>query len=200
MTRPGVGNAKGKADTAGPLAPPTGDFETGVADGDHHEVRLWLRLLTCTNLIEREIRNNLRNDFNITLPRFDLLAQLDRAASGAAGGDRETGELTMGELSRRLMVSNGNVTGLIDRLVDEGLVERRPAPGDRRSQLVRLTRPGKTAFDAMIPVHEAWLEKLFAGLSAEEAQALYDLLARLKGSLEDVAERHANKDRKGKRA
>ena len=103
-----------------------GDYETAVSADDHLDVRIWLRLLTCTNMIEGRVRRNLREEFDFTLPRFDLLAQLDRAETG----------LTMGELSRRLMVSNGNVTGLIDRLVNEGLVARKPAPEDRRAHLV----------------------------------------------------------------
>ena len=100
------------------------DFETGLSDDDRLELRVWLRLLACTNRIDQGVRRGLREAFEITLPRFDLLAQLDRASDG----------LTMGELSRRLMVTNGNVTGLIDRLVGEGLVERKPSPrtGARR--------------------------------------------------------------------
>lgn len=152
---------------------PDRDLETGVGDGDHAAVRLWLRLLTCTSMIERDVRNNLRADFATTLPRFDLMAQLDRAGDAIA----------MGELSRRLMVSNGNVTGLIERLVQEGLVERSHAPGDRRSHLVRLTKAGKKAFDAMTPVHEHWIETLFGGLGEAETRQLYDLLAHLKRSL-----------------
>lgn len=166
-------------------AAPEGDLETALGDGDHAAVRLWLRLLTCTSLVEREVRNNLRTEFSITLPRFDLMAQLDRAGKA----------LTMGELSRRLMVSNGNVTGLIERLVQEGLVDRKPAPGDRRSHLVKLTRAGKKAFDAMTPVHEDWIEQMFAGLSEAETRQLYDLLARLKASLGEALE-DSDKDTK----
>ena len=155
-------------------APPAaGDYETSVTTDDRLEVRIWLRLLTCTNLIEQQVRRNLRHDFDITLPRFDLLAQLDRAETG----------LTMGELSRRLMVSNGNVTGLIDRLVGEGLVERQPSPDDRRAQLVRLTKAGKKAFDTMTPEHQAWVNDLLGGLARNEMQALHELLGKLKSSL-----------------
>jgi len=167
-----------------------GDLETGVGDGDHVAVRLWLRLLTCTSMIERDVRNNLRSDFSTTLPRFDLMAQLDRA------GDA----LTMGELSRRLMVSNGNVTGLIERLVQEGLVKRSHAPGDRRSHLVQLTKAGKKAFDAMTPVHERWIENLFAGMGEAESRELYDLLARLKQSLVDAAGEDTGDKKKGKKS
>ena len=97
------------------------DAETKVAErpGDHEaELRLWLRLLTCTTLIECEIRQRLRAEFDVTLPRFDLMAQLDKAPNG----------MTLGELSQRMMVSNGNITGLVDRLTEQGLIRRRPAP------------------------------------------------------------------------
>lgn len=150
-----------------------GDFETGLSGDDRLDLRVWLRLLTCSNLIERTVRRRLRQEFDITLPRFDLLAQLDRTPEG----------LTMGALSHRLMVSNGNVTGLIDRLVDEGLVERLPAPGDRRAQVVRLTKAGKRVFDRMTPVHAAWIQELFGGLDRVELTALHELLATLKSSL-----------------
>ncbi len=158
----------------GPTSPaPSGDFETALSSDDGLDLRVWLRLLTCSTLIEREVRQRLREEFDITLPRFDLLAQLDRAPDG----------LTMGTLSSRLMVSNGNITGLIDRLVTEGLVERQPAPGDRRAQLVRLTPEGKDAFDRMTPAHAGWIHNLFAGLDRTELTALFDSLAKLKASL-----------------
>ncbi|MDJ0949715.1 MAG: MarR family transcriptional regulator [Alphaproteobacteria bacterium] len=150
-----------------------GDFETGLNADDQLELRVWLRLLTCANLIERNVRQNLRETFDTTLPRFDLMAQLDRAPDG----------LTMGALSRRMMVTNGNVTGLIDRLVTEGLVERRPAPGDRRAQVVRLTRAGKRAFDGMTPAHADWINEMFKGLGRQDMTALLRLLAKLKQSL-----------------
>ena len=93
------------------------------------ELRLWLRLLTCTTLIEGEVRRRLRDEFDVTLPRFDLMAQLDKAPDG----------MTLGELSQRMMVSNGNVTGLVERLVAQGLLDRRASPNDRRAQIVSLT-------------------------------------------------------------
>ncbi len=148
------------------------DYETALAQGERLEIRLWLRLLTCTNLIEGRVRRGLRQDFDTTLPRFDLMAQLDRAPDG----------LSLSQLSRRLMVSNGNVTGLVERLVAEGLVESRPDPGDRRTQLVRLTAAGHTAFQAMTPVHERWIAELMAGLSRAEMAQLHELLAKLKRS------------------
>jgi DNA-binding MarR family transcriptional regulator len=150
------------------------DRESGLARDDKLELRVWLRLLTCANLVEGQVRNGLRETFEITLPRFDLLAQLDRAPEG----------LTMGELSNRLMVSNGNVTGLTERLVSEGLVARLPSPRDRRESRVKLTAQGKRIFDRMTPVHERWIDELFAGLSRAEMAQLLDLLGKLKSSLQ----------------
>jgi DNA-binding MarR family transcriptional regulator len=153
--------------------PATADRESALMSDDKLELRLWLRLLTCGNLIEREVRARLRQTFATTLPRFDLLAQLDRAPTG----------LTMGELSLRLMVSNGNVTGLTDALVREGLVSRVPEPDDRRSLRIRLTTAGKRAFDAMTPIHEHWIDEMMAGLTRAEMAHLLELLGRLKLSL-----------------
>jgi DNA-binding MarR family transcriptional regulator len=149
------------------------DLETRMRSDDRLELRAWLRLLTCTSMIERHVRQHLRA-FAATLPRFDLLAQLDRAPEG----------LAMGDLSRRLMVTNGNVTGLIDRMVAEGLVERRKAADDRRIQRVRLTRAGKAAFDRITPAHERWIAGLMAGMTRPEMAELHLLLGQLKGSIE----------------
>ena len=154
--------------------PLAGDRETGVTKDDRLDLRVWFRLLTCATLIERSVRQGLREEFGITLPRFDLLAQLDRAPDG----------LTMGELSRRLMVTNGNVTGLIDRLVTEGLVARQPSQHDRRAQVVRLTVAGKQAFDAMIPIHQDFIAGRLEGLSRGELADLHRLLGKLKTSFE----------------
>lgn len=142
--------------------------ETGQQD-----LRIWLRLLACTNLIETRVRKGLRESFDTTLPRFDLMAQLSRAAGG----------MTMGELSRRLMVSNGNVTGLIDRLVAERLVERRTDEADRRAQRVRLTAAGRRAFDAMTPVHQAWVAEALTPLDPADKADLLRLLSKLKSAL-----------------
>jgi len=151
------------------------DRETRLAGDARLELRLWLRLLTCSTLIERLVRSKLRTSFDMTLPRFDFLAQLDRARDG----------LTMGELSDRLMVSNGNVTGLADRLAQEGLIMREVDAADRRSQRVRLTPAGKVAFDAMTPAHEAWIDQAMAGLTRTELAQLHQLLGRLKTVLHD---------------
>jgi DNA-binding MarR family transcriptional regulator len=151
------------------------DAETKVSErpADHEaELRLWLRLLTCTTLIEGEIRRRLRDSFDITLPRFDLMAQLDKAPGG----------MTLGELSQRMMVSNGNVTGLAERLVQQGLLDRRPSPTDRRAQIVSLTAEGRRAFRSMARTHEDWIAEIFGDLSASEVDELMRLLARTKGS------------------
>ncbi len=157
------------------------DCESAVRRDDRLELRVWLRLLTCANLIENRVRQRLRKTFEMTLPRFDLLAQLERAPDG----------LTMGELSRRLMVTNGNVTGLIDRMAGEELVERTAAPGDRRVQLVRLTAAGRRAFDAMTLEHGSWIVAMMGDLGRKEMAQLYSLLAKLKGSVEDAGRRDA---------
>jgi DNA-binding MarR family transcriptional regulator len=151
------------------------DAETKVAErpADHEaELRLWLRLLTCTTLIEGEVRRRLRDEFDVTLPRFDLMAQLDKAPNG----------MTLGELSQRMMVSNGNVTGLAERLVEQGLLDRRPAANDRRAQIVSLTAEGRRAFRAMARTHEDWIAEIFAGLDAAEIESLMNLLAKAKAS------------------
>jgi DNA-binding MarR family transcriptional regulator len=151
------------------------DYET-AAHGTHEpELRLWLRLLTCTLMIENEVRSRLREAFDVTLPRFDLMAQLDKAPDG----------LTMGELSRRLMVSNGNVTGITDRLVSEGLVAREPSPTDRRTAFVRLTPEGRRAFRAMAHRHEAWIADFFDGMTADEIRELMRLLGKAKQSVRE---------------
>ncbi len=144
----------------------------GAPDGKR-SLRLWLRLLTCTTTIEQTISQRLRDEFGSTLPRFDMLSALDRAG--------ETG-LTMGEVSRMLMVSNGNVTGLAQRLKADGLIEHLPG-ADRRVQRVRLTGDGRLRFAAMARAHEHWVETLLAGLTEAEAEDLSILLEQTKRSL-----------------
>jgi len=145
------------------------DRETASRTDDHQALRLWLRLLTCTQLIEREVRARLRGRFATTLPRFDLMSQLERHPEG----------LKMNALSRRLMVTGGNVTGIVDQLVREGLVERSP-DADRRAFRVRLTRAGGRAFADMARAHEEWIVELLAGLTRREHAELFALLAKLK--------------------
>ena len=149
------------------------DSETRASAEDHMALRLWLRLLACTNLVEAPLRKRLREQFKGSLPRFDLMAQLDRQPGG----------MKMRELSRRLMVTGGNVTGLTDRLVAEGLVERHEDPVDRRACTVRLTMEGRRQFRAMARAHEAWVAELFGGLSAAQQKQLFELLGKLKPSI-----------------
>lgn len=144
-------------------------------------LRLWLRLLSCTNVIERRVRDALRTEFDSTLPRFDFLAQLDHAR---AGGEAH---LSMGELSRRLMVSNGNVTGLAARLEREGLVERVVSPTDRRQQLVCLTAAGRRALRRMAIPHRRWIGELFATMEAGDRRELHRLLGQLKRAAESAS-------------
>jgi DNA-binding MarR family transcriptional regulator len=160
------------SDIRQPVPVPANDRETSATREDKLELRLWLRLLTCSSLIEQNVRGALRTQFDTTLPRFDLLAQLDRAPDG----------LTMSELSARMMVSNGNITGLADRLV-----KRTPSQRDRRSSHISLTPAGKKAFDAMTPVHEGWIDRMMAGLSRQEMQQLFQLLGKLKQSVHQNA-------------
>ena len=154
------------------------DLETRATADDHRALRLWLRLLTCSQLIERQVRSRLRGRFGITLPRFDLLSQLERHPQG----------LKMNELSRLLMVTGGNVTGVVDQLVKEGLVERVDEPTDRRAWRVKLTRAGGKAFAEMARAHEEWVVELLSGVSRRDSDALMQLLARLKqATLENSA-------------
>ena len=153
------------------------DMETRLTDEHHQALKLWLRLLSCTNLVEAQVRSRLRTEFDTTLPRFDLLAQLERNPGG----------LKMSELSRRLMVSGGNVTGLTDQLEKEGLVARADDPGDRRAYTVKLTAAGRTRFARMATMHEQWVIELFAGLSSSEKTQVHRLLAKLKLHLAGTA-------------
>ena len=155
----------------------------GEAHADHpaghaKDLRLWLRLLAVSNLIEAEIRRRLRERFNTTLPRFDLLAQLERAPDG----------ILLGELSRRMMVSNGNVTGLVERLVQEGAIVRETLETDRRAVKVRLTPDGRAAFTAMAAEHSDWVAELLGGLGAGELDQLYHRLGDLKTSVTSATE------------
>ena len=140
---------------------------------EHPEaLRLWLRLLTCTQLVEKQVRTQLREQFDTTLPRFDLMAQLERNPDG----------LKMNELSRRMMVTGGNVTGITDQLVTEGLVERMEVDGDRRAYRVRLTARGHKVFGEMARQHEGWIVAAFEALSPREVESFYKLLGKVKQS------------------
>lgn len=149
------------------------DLETRVTDADHTALRLWLRLLTCTNLIEADVRHLLRTRFASTLPRFDLLAQLERSKEG----------LRMSELSRRLMVTGGNVTALTEQMQAEGWLRRESQADDRRVIRVRLTPEGRDRFQAMARDHERWVCALLDSLDRDEQQTLLDLLGKLKAGI-----------------
>ncbi len=146
------------------------DAETRAHDDHHLSLRLWLRLLACTNQIESRVRANLQAQFGTTLPRFDLMAQLERAPQG----------LKMSELSQRMMVTGGNVTGITDGLEKEGLVVREADASDRRVFRVKLTPEGERQFRRMASEHEQWVIDLFASLSAKQKKQLADLLGELK--------------------
>ena len=146
------------------------DAETRIRDDHHLSVRLWLRMLSCTNRIENIVRQSLQANFATTLPRFDLMAQLERAPHG----------LKMSELSQRMMVTGGNVTGITDGLEKEGLVVREVDPTDRRVYRVRLTAEGQRQFRRMAGEHEQWVIALFGGMSTREKGQLVELLGELK--------------------
>jgi len=152
------------------------DAETKALEAPHDhkdDLRLWLRLLTCSNLVESEIRRELRERFDTTLPRFDFLAQLERYPDG----------MTLGDLSKRMMVSNGNITAVAERMLQAGLIERTPMPNDRRVQIVKLTAPGRAEFANMATEHKRWIAGLFAGLRPAEIVELLRLLGKLKASV-----------------
>ena len=150
------------------------DLETRTTTNDHQALRLWLRLLSCTVRMENHVRACLRRQFNTTLPRFDLMAQLDRHPDG----------LRMHELSKRLMVTRGNITGITDQLEREGLVVRSFDAHDRRAIAVKLTSKGAKRFREMAADHERWVVELLSGLSSEEKREIFTLLGKLKTHLD----------------
>ena len=152
------------------------DLATRLTQDHHQSLKLWLRMLSCTMRIENEIRSRLRATFDITLPRFDLMAQLERHPDG----------LRMGELSKRMMVTGGNITGITDQLEREKLVQRVTDPHDRRASSVQLTAAGRAAFNAMAAVHEGWIEELLQDIPTEDKAQLIVLLARMKDKLNDA--------------
>jgi DNA-binding MarR family transcriptional regulator len=152
------------------------DRETIARADDHRALRIWLRLLTCTQMIERQVRSNLREQFGTTLPRFDLMAQLERHREG----------LKMNELSRLLMVTGGNVTAIVDQLEKEGQVERLDAPDDRRAYRIRLTKSGEKSFIEMARAHEEWVVELLSGMSKKDQDELLRLLAKVKQNAAEV--------------
>ena len=135
-------------------------------------LRTWLRLLSCETVIEQKVRTRLREEFSITLPQFDVLSELQRAEA----------PLTMSELSRELMVSNGNVTGVIDRLEKSDLVTRSRPDYDRRVQHIDLTRKGRSTFSKMAEQHEKWIYEMLAELSGNDLRELQGLLLKMRRS------------------
>lgn len=151
--------------------PDTDDLET-------RKLGLWLRLITNSQIIEKEIRTKFRSEFGVTLPRFDLMSALYR----------EQGGLTMGELSKRLLVSNGNVTGIVERLKKEGLVKRWILPTDRRVYSVGLTPKGRTDFKKLADRHRQWITDILGGLTEDETIQMSEMMNRLRESLKDREE------------
>ncbi|MDC0403895.1 MarR family transcriptional regulator [Porticoccaceae bacterium] len=157
------------------------DSEHRGSDSEHKSLRLWLRLLTCSNLVENHLRAKLRTEFNSTLPRFDLMAQLHRYPEG----------MRMGDLSKLMMVSGGNVTGICNQLEKEQVVVREVCSGDRRAFVVKLSKKGQRLFDKMSVAHESWLVELFAELQESDTGKLMDGLGQIKKSIHRL-EREAN--------
>lgn len=145
----------------------------GAASKDR--LRLWLRLLRLSRMIESEVRERLRAEHGTTLPRFDVLAALYRAEDG----------LRMTELSGALRVSNGNVTGIVDRLVADGLVERVPVADDRRAMRVRLSADGRDVFAELAGHHEGWIDAIFTSVPGAEAEALSDTLRKIAARIDE---------------
>jgi DNA-binding MarR family transcriptional regulator len=149
------------------------DLASRLTQDHHQSLKLWLRMLSCTVRIENEIRSRLRTTFDITLPRFDLMAQLERHPDG----------LRMGELSKRMMVTGGNITGITDQLELERLVVRVADPRDRRAYSVKLTAEGRRAFAEMASVHEGWIADLLKDISPADKGQLIALLSQMKTHL-----------------
>lgn len=152
------------------------DHETRVHEDDHHSIKLWLRMLTCSSLIESQLRTRLRETFDMTLPRFDFMAQLHRVPEG----------LTMGALSQRMMVSGGNVSGIANQLIKQGYISRTTLAEDRRTFVVKLSAKGEKVFTEMAAQHEEWVIELLGGLGTEEVNRLSKLLAKVKSTVTDV--------------
>lgn len=147
------------------------------SDLSKDRLRVWLRMLKVTRMIEAELRERMRQTWDITLPRFDVMAALRRAEDG----------MKMSDLSGVLRVSNGNVTGIVDRLETDGLAERRSVKGDRRAMLVLLTPEGKTMFDEMAAIHEIWVDELFSPIGAQGLDTVQTRLTRIAEKLEGNA-------------
>lgn len=159
------------------------DLELVASDaqeGKKQELKLWLRMLATTKLMSQEIRRRLRREFGATLPQFDLLAQLYREKDG----------LRLGELSSRTMVTNGNVTGLVERLEADGTIIRERLPDDKRVTVARLTDKGRAYFEGMAEAHERWIKEMMAEV---EPAILTRLLSEV-GLVKESAQRHLSEE------
>jgi DNA-binding MarR family transcriptional regulator len=150
------------------------DSDDHHSDDHKQELRIWLRLFASTTLIENEIRSRLREHFAFTLPRFDLLAQLDRAHDG----------LSLGEISRRLMVSAANITAIVEKLVEDGYITRSQSQVDRRTQIIRMTHAGRSAFRTMATAHSEWITEFLSDFSPEDLVQLNAVLTQLKHTVQ----------------
>ena len=166
-------SASRRVDLAPQLDHESMGLEGRVVKDDHQSLKVWLRLLSCSTQVETTIRKRLRQEAGITLARFDFMAQLHRYPDG----------LTMSVLSRYLMVTGGNVTGLADELEKEKLVERLVEPHDRRSSRVTLTKKGHRLFDKLATTHEAWIAAMFGGMASGDMRQLHELLGKLRVQL-----------------
>lgn len=146
----------------------------GISRDSKERLKLWIRLLRASRTIEAELRERLKKDFDTTLPRFDVMAALYRQADG----------MLMSDLSRFLLVSNGNVTGIVDRLVSEGLVTRARRNGDRRTSMVRLTDAGTDTFEKMAAAHEGWIGELLGGVGEDDTRRLAAMLKAFRSNWE----------------
>ncbi len=153
------------------------DLESRARDDDHGALRLWLKLLSTTQLIENNIRELLRVEFDVTLPRFDLMAQLHRHPEG----------LSMSNLAEMMMVSGGNVTSIVKQLEKEGLVKRTAQPHDNRSFIVTLSAQGQALFEKMTPAHEAWIASMMSSLEVDDLQSLMHNLDKIKNHIKHTA-------------
>lgn len=138
------------------------DVEVSAQPLSKHRLRLWLKLLKASRLIEDEVRRRARKELQSTLPRFDVMSALHRNPAG----------LKMSAISRQLRVSNGNITGIVDKLTEEGLVVRVAIPGDRRASLVRLTTIGISVFENHAAAHEAWIDELLGQLDLDDIEGM----------------------------
>jgi DNA-binding MarR family transcriptional regulator len=154
---------------------------TGRTADEQQSLRLWLHLIKCSKAVESMVGGQLRRAHGQSLTRFDVLSQLDRFDDKRA---------TVGDLARHMLVSSGNITALLDRMEDEGLVERRASPNDRRSQQVVMTRKGGKLFEAMVRDHARWVNKALSDISGRDKERLIDLLVAVRHAVETSGEKH----------